>query len=130
MGAGALCCVCAGFPSKTEVPTPLVLVAIIAKLSEVTMKRAAATVVAFDNIVADPRGPKAVCEPIPPNAPAKSAALPLCRSTTITRKKQIIICTIVSNIAICLLSIDERRLFGQIHFQYTKRQRQARGRGS
>src|SRR5580704_14314826 len=64
------------------------LVARIARLSEVTMNTAAAIVVALDRTVADPRGPKAVCEPIPPNAPAKSAALPLCSSTTTTRKKQ------------------------------------------
>ena len=43
-------------------------------------------VVAFDNNVAEPRGPNAVCEPIPPNAPAKSAAFPLCSKTTIIRK--------------------------------------------
>ena len=41
------------------------------------MNNIADTVVAFDNSVADPRGPNAVWEPIPPNAPAKSAALPL-----------------------------------------------------
>ena len=51
------------------------------------MNNAAAIVVAFDKTVADPRGPKAVCEPIPPKAPARSAALPLCSSTTTTRNR-------------------------------------------
>jgi hypothetical protein len=52
------------------------------------MNNTAETVVAFDNNVAEPRGPKAVCEPIPPNAPAKSAAFPLCSKTTTIRKRQ------------------------------------------
>jgi len=60
----------------------------IASVNDVTMKTAAAMVVAFERTVADPRGPNAVCDPIPPNAPARSAALPLCNSTTTTRKKQ------------------------------------------
>jgi hypothetical protein len=54
------------------------------------MKTAAAIVVAFESTVADPRGPKAVCDPMPPKAPAKSAALPLCSNTTTTKKKQTI----------------------------------------
>ncbi len=49
----------------------------IASVSELTMNSAAAIAVAFDSTVVDPRGPNAVCEPIPPKAPAKSAALPL-----------------------------------------------------
>src|SRR5205814_3288885 len=56
--------------------------------SDVSMNRAAEIVVAFDNTIAEPRGPNVVCEPIPPNAPARSAALPLCSSTTTIRKKQ------------------------------------------
>jgi hypothetical protein len=67
----------------------------ITNVNAVTIKRLAAIVVAFDRTVAVPRGPKTVCEPIPPNAPAKSAALPLCNSTTIIRKRQIITCKIV-----------------------------------
>ena len=35
------------------------------------IKSDAAIVVALDSTVAVPRGPKTVCEPIPPNAPAK-----------------------------------------------------------
>jgi hypothetical protein len=48
----------------------------------------AETVVALESSVAEPRGPNAVCEPMPPNAPAKSAAFPLCSSTTMHKKKQ------------------------------------------
>src|SRR5437763_594638 len=53
---------------------------------DVNMNKAAEIVVALDNTVADPRGPNVVCEPTPPNAPARSAALPLCSSTTTIRK--------------------------------------------
>ena len=62
-------------------------VARIASVNEGNMNRAAARVVALERTVADPRGPNAVCDPMPPNAPARSAALPLCSSTTTTRKK-------------------------------------------
>src|SRR5271165_1485911 len=93
-GAGALPG-CAGaalagaFCRSRTLPEEVALrVAKIASDSDVIMKRAAAIVVALDKTVADPRGPKAVCEPIPPKAPARSAALPLCSSTTTTRKKQ------------------------------------------
>lgn len=56
--------------------------------SDVIMKTIAETVVAFESSVAEPRGPNAVCDPIPPNAPARSAAFPLWSRTTIIRKKQ------------------------------------------
>ena len=56
--------------------------------SDVTMNIAAASVVALESNVAEPRGPKAVCDPMPPNAPARSAAFPLCSSTTTIKKKQ------------------------------------------
>ena len=59
-------------------------------ITNVTMNTAAAIVVAFDNTVADPRGPNTVCDPMPPNAPARSAALPLCSSTTTIRNKHTI----------------------------------------
>src|SRR5207248_7086473 len=65
----------------------------------------AETVVAFDNRVAEPRGPKAVCEPIPPNAPARSAALPLCSSTTTIKNKQTSTWMVTSRIIIFLLSV-------------------------
>ena len=76
--------------SSTVFPTdePAFLVASIESDKDVIMNTTAETVVALDNSVAEPRGPKAVCDPIPPNAPAKSAAFPLCKSTTIMRKTQ------------------------------------------
>ena len=70
--------------------------AIIDKLIDVTMNTAAAIVVAFESSVADPRGPNAVCDPIPPKAPARSAALPLCSSTTTIKKKHTSTWTIVT----------------------------------
>ncbi len=57
---------------------------------DVIMNTMADAVVAFESSVAEPRGPKAVCEPMPPNAPAKSAAFPLCSNTTMIRKMQTI----------------------------------------
>ena len=74
--------------SRTVLAWPPEREAMIASVNEVTMNRMAAPVVALDRTVAEPRGPKAVCDPIPPNAPARSAALPLCNRTTITRKTQ------------------------------------------
>jgi hypothetical protein len=64
-------------------------VARIARTIDVIMNAVAAYRVSFDKRLAVPRGPKAVCEPMPPNAPARSAAFPLWSKTTITRKKQI-----------------------------------------
>ncbi len=63
-------------------------VAKIASVSDVIMNIAAASVVAFESSVVDPRGPNAVCDPMPPKAPARSAAWPLCNSTTMIKKKQ------------------------------------------
>ncbi len=63
--------------SNTLPELPEFRVVKMANDNEVTINSAAAMVVAFESTVADPRGPNAVCEPIPPNAPAKSAALPL-----------------------------------------------------
>ena len=82
--------------------TPLDRVAMIDNVSDVSMNRIAAPVVALERTVADPLGPNAVWDPMPPNAPARSAALPLCSSTTITRKKQINVCKIVNAITIFL----------------------------
>ena len=79
-----------GALSSTEVPKPEFLVAIMESDSEVTMKSTADIVVALESRVADPRGPKAVCEPIPPNAPARSAAFPLCSRTTMIRNRHTI----------------------------------------
>lgn len=71
------------------------LFARITRTSEVIMNNEAAIVVALESMVAPPRGPNTVCDPIPPNAPAKSAAFPLCSSTTMIRKKQIMMCRAV-----------------------------------
>ena len=60
---------------------------------EVNMKMTVDQVVAFERTVAEPRGPKAVWLPIPPNAAAMSPLLPLCSNTTMMRKKQTIMCT-------------------------------------
>ena len=57
--------------------------------SDVHMKTIAEIVVAFDSKVADPRGPNAVCD-IPPKAPARSAAFPLCSKITIIRNRHTI----------------------------------------
>jgi hypothetical protein len=59
--------------------------------SEVIIKSTAEMVVALERSVAEPRGPNVVCDPMPPNAPAKSAAFPLCSNTTMIRKMQTII---------------------------------------
>ena len=76
--------------SGVEPPPPEPRVAMIDRLIEVIMKRIAEMVVAFESTVADPRGPNTVCEPIPPNAPAKSAAFPLCSRTTTTKNRHTI----------------------------------------
>jgi len=85
---------------SSEFPVPIVFIDTIESDIEVTMNKIADTVVAFDKSVADPRGPNAVCEPDPPNAPARSAAFPLCSNTTIIRKTHTTMCTTVRRIAI------------------------------
>ncbi len=102
-GAGALTgaefftgCRCKAVPP----PDPCPFVAMIDSEIEVTMKTTAEIVVAFESSVAEPRGPNAVCDPIPPNAPARSAALPLCRRITIIRKRHTITCTNVNRTTI------------------------------
>ena len=77
------------FLIRSGVPLPP-RVARIESVSEVSINTTAETVVAFESIVADPRGPKTVCDPMPPNAPARSAALPLCSNTTSTRTRHTI----------------------------------------
>ena len=88
----------AGCLSRIVLPTPVCRVAMMDSDSEVIMNRIAEPVVAFESSVADPRGPNAVCEPIPPNAPARSAAFPLCNRTTTIRNRQTKTCTIVNNV--------------------------------
>lgn len=86
---GAVGCGLGGcFSSTVRVLVPAPRVARMASDREVSINSDAAMVVAFDSTVAEPRGPKAVCEPMPPKAPARSAALPLWSNTTITRKKE------------------------------------------
>jgi len=79
-----------GALSSTDVPRPALRVAMIDSDREVTMNKTAEMVVALESRVADPRGPNAVCEPIPPNAPARSAAFPLCSKTTMIRNRHTI----------------------------------------
>src|SRR5262249_54081500 len=98
-GCGAADCVFAGkWFSRIVLPSTDRRVAIIESVSDVIMNRIAEAVVAFDSSVADPRGPKAVWDPIPPNAPAKSAAFPLCNNTTTIKNRQISTCKIVKNV--------------------------------
>jgi hypothetical protein len=89
-----------GAPSSTVDPKPALLVARMESDNDVIMNNAAEIVVALESTVADPRGPKAVCEPIPPNAPAKSAALPLCSKTTMIRNRHTTMCTSKNSIYI------------------------------
>src|ERR1700677_4315027 len=65
-------------------------------VSEVIMKTTPHQVVARERNVAAPRGPNAVWLPAPPNAPARSAALPLCSMMTIIRTKHTITCSVTS----------------------------------
>lgn len=92
---------CTGFRLKSGSElVPALRVAAIESEIDVTINRIAEIVVAFESNVADPRGPKAVWDPIPPNAPAKSAALPLCSSTTTIKNRHTITCTVTNRIPI------------------------------
>src|SRR5579863_9425388 len=81
-------CFAGVFFSKIVELVPELRVATIESDSEVHMNTMAEIVVAFESSVADPRGPNAVCDPMPPNAPARSAAFPLCNRTSMIRKIQ------------------------------------------
>lgn len=80
-----------GFTPESTDPdegaVPLRRTAKIESVIDVTMNSTADQVVALERAVAAPRGPNAVWLPIPPNAAAMSPLLPLCKSTTIIRKK-------------------------------------------
>ena len=90
-----------GALSITVAPMPPApRVATIESAMDVSMNTIAEMVVTLESSDAEPRGPKAVCEPMPPNAPARSAALPLCSNTTIIRKRHTITCTVVNIIPI------------------------------
>ena len=92
-GAGAGTVFGAGFDtfSKTELPptVPRPRSTLTTIVSAQTMNMIAHHVVAWERIVAAPRGPNAVWLPAPPNAPARSAALPLCSSTTMISTRQL-----------------------------------------
>src|SRR6185369_8705509 len=77
-----------GALSSTELPAPPEREAAIASVKDVSMKMTAAQVVALVRALAAERGPKAVWLPMPPNAAAMSALLPLCSRTTPMRNKQ------------------------------------------
>src|SRR6202021_1448593 len=87
----------AGFEncSRMERPAPpLVVRTCTAKAMEVNMNITAHHVVALDRNVAAPRGPNAVWLPEPPNAPARSAAEPLCSMMTMISTKQTNTCSV------------------------------------
>jgi len=63
---------------------------------DVSMNMIAHHVVALERKVAAPRGPNAVWLPAPPNAPAKSAASPLCSNTTMINRPQTRTCNVTS----------------------------------
>ena len=84
--------VCAGaldlVPCKTD---PLELCPRDARMDsemDVSMKTTTAMLVAFANADCAPRGPKVLVLPPPPNAPARSALLPLCTRTTMIKKME------------------------------------------
>jgi hypothetical protein len=96
--AGAL----AGIESSTE-PLPLEpLEDISERINEVAMKIPADQAVRRDSRVAAPRAPNAVCDPPPPNAPARSARFPVWRRTTRTKNTATITWRIVSKISIAI----------------------------
>src|SRR5664279_2831646 len=68
----------------------------IVRLMEVMVKRMADQVVSLVSRLAAPRGPKAVCDPWPPKAPARSALLPCCSRTTPIRKNETITCNTIT----------------------------------
>ena len=80
-------CFAGVFRSKIVALPPALRIARIESANDVHINTTADMVVAFDSSVAEPRGPNAVCEPIPPNAPARSAAFPLCSRITMIRNK-------------------------------------------
>src|SRR6267142_609360 len=75
---------------RIELPCPTALSLRSTNAMAQSMNMMAHHVVAFERTLAAPRGPKAVWLPAPPNAPAKSAALPLCSSTTMISTRQLI----------------------------------------
>ena len=91
-GAGACFWVC------SRIEPVLVLVSdgprFTESVSDVIMKTIAHHVVARERNEAAPRGPNAVWLPAPPNAPARSAAFPLCSMITMISTKQTSTCSV------------------------------------
>src|SRR5580700_8782296 len=87
---GAVC-----VPSSTECE-PLERTKRTTRLMDVHMKMMADHVVRRVSTLAAARGPKAVCEPWPPKAPARSAERPCCSRTTPIRKKHTITCRTIT----------------------------------
>lgn len=81
------------FPTTEEGP----FVENIHKESDVTMKRIASPVVIFERRVAVPLGPKRVWVLNPPRAD-KSAFLPDCKRTVITKKMHVITCKAINKV--------------------------------
>jgi hypothetical protein len=67
----------AGMESSTDPPPPAALDDMSERTSDVAMKIPADHAVSRESSVAAPRAPNAVCEPPPPNAPARSARFPV-----------------------------------------------------
>ena len=97
-GAGATGAACLGVFENccsTELPeVPVFVLMCMVKAIDVIMNMMAHQVVALERNVAAPRGPKAVWLPAPPNAPARSAASPLCSNTTTISRPQIKTCKV------------------------------------
>ena len=90
--------------SSTECEPVLERTMSTVRLIEVIMKRIADQVVSRVSTLAAARGPKAVCEPCPPKAPARSAERPCCKSTTPIRNRHTMMCRMVMRTrAICCL---------------------------
>ena len=90
----------AGFCVSSNIEPVLLTVPVGARftesVSEVIMNTIAHHVVARERKVAAPRGPNAVWLPAPPNAPARSAAFPLCSMITIMSTKHASTCKVTS----------------------------------
>jgi hypothetical protein len=97
-GAGADCCVSSRIDPVVDVSAGP---RFTESVSEVIMNTIAHHVVARERNVAAPLGPNAVWLPAPPNAPARSAAFPLCSMITITNTKHASICSVMSSAETC-----------------------------
>jgi hypothetical protein len=75
--------------SRIELPCPTALSVRSTMAKAQSMNMTAHHVVALESTLAAPRGPKAVWLPAPPNAPARSAALPLWSKTTTINTRQL-----------------------------------------